>query len=88
MVSPTSGCHQHYSCKLLKIYTVIQTKEDSTSIDNETIDQENSEDPKSDNSKNEKQKNKTTEKIKDFALGHLDKFIDRETEMERLSGFG
>ena len=77
-----------YSCKLLKIYTVIQTKEDSISFDNETSDHENSEDRKSDNSKNEKQKNKTTEKIKNFALGHLDKFIDRETEMERLSGFG
>ena len=77
-----------YSCKLLKIYTVIQTKEDSTSIDNETIDQEDTEEPKNDDSKNEKQKNKTTEKIKNFALGHLDKFIDRETEMERLSGFG
>ena len=45
-------------------------------------------DPKSDDSKNDKNKNKTTEKIKNFALGHLDKFIDRETEMERLSGFG
>ena len=74
--------------KLLKIYTAIQTKEESLSIDIETSDQENSEDPKSGDSKNEKPKNKTTEKIKTFALGHLDKFIDRETEMERLSGFG
>ena len=74
--------------KLLKIYTAIQTKEDSNSIDNETSDHENTEDPKIDESKNDKNKNKTTEKIKNFALGHLDKFIDRETEMERLSGFG
>ena len=87
--------HQHQSpafviltYKLLKIYTAIQTKEDSISIDNETSDHENTEDPKSDDSKNDKNKNKTTEKIKNFALGHLDKFIDRETEMERLSGLG
>ena len=99
MSSLTSRCHQHrdvtnrtqinqFIYKLLKIYTVIQTKEASISIDNETSDHENTEDPKSDDSKNEKQKNKTTEKIKNFALGHLDKFIDRETEMKRLSGFG
>ena len=70
-----------------QIYTALQTK-DKIQIEDSISDQGENNDQKSENPKSDKQKSRTTEKIKNFALGHLDKFIDRETEMERLSGFG
>ena len=70
---------------MLQIYTALQTKDESRT---ENTDQDKIVEEKSDDQKIEKEKNKTTEKIKNFALGHLDRFIDRETEMEKLSGLG
>ena len=70
---------------MFQIYTALQTKDESCT---DETDQEKSVEEKSDDQKVDKEKNKTTEKIKNFALGHLDRFIDRETEMEKLSGLG
>ena len=70
---------------MFQIYTALQTKDESRT---DNTDQVKVAEEKSDDQKDDKEKNKTTEKIKSFALGHLDRFIDRETEMEKLSGLG
>ena len=72
MVSPTSGCHQHYSCKLLKIYTVIETKENSISIDNKPLTRKT---PKTQRVTNQKMKNKKITRQKKIKIFHLDIWI-------------